>query len=217
MLGFKLPLRPRGVVAVHTSLLFLAAVVSAAALAQDQDDVVVTTHHIDAVRGPRTPWDEVQNCLKDTACAAAVNVIAAQIGIPSNAVRLVNAAAAYTAKAEGEETRYAMPAVAGRKICAVKIRTTSVVPAEGDRASFFSINATPEQVGIYTWTPRQGIGAGRSWYEGDVFIVHVKESLRDTYVQAGKCTVSPTSAATYQCRGAKGVNHGLAACGSKDL
>jgi len=99
------------------------------AVAQQADDIVVTTHHIDAVRNARTPWDEVQNCLKDNACAGAIKLIAGQVGIPDNAVRLVETAAIYSAKAEGEETRYTVRAVSSRKICSVKVRTISVVPA----------------------------------------------------------------------------------------
>jgi hypothetical protein len=65
---------------------------------QQPDDVLITTHHINPVRDARTPWDEIQNCLRDTACAAAVNGIAAQVGIPANAIRLVSAGAARRAR-----------------------------------------------------------------------------------------------------------------------
>jgi hypothetical protein len=181
-------------------------------------DVVVTTHHINPLRDARTPLDELKNCLRDTACAAAVNGIAAQVGIPAEAIGVVNAGAAFTAKQEGEETRYSIPALSGRKICRVQIRTTSVVPSTGDRASLFSLSATQPGVAIYTWTPRQGIGEGRSWYDGNVFVAHVKIELADEYAQSGKCTVPESGTpAAYQCRGASGVNNGLAACGSKDL
>lgn len=200
--------------------LCICCLCNAGAYAQqaDDQDIVITTHRINPVRDARTPWDEIKNCLRDTACAAAVNVIASEIGIPANAVRLVSAGAAFSAKTEGEETRYPLSALSGRKICRVHVQTTSVVPATGDRASLFSITATPANVGIYTWTPRQGISAGRSWYDGNVFVAHVKAELADEYTKAGKCTVpqaaNPTS---YECWGATGINHGLAACGSKDL
>src|SRR5262249_47774257 len=169
---------------------------------QQPDDVVITTHQINPVRDARTPWDEAQNCLRDAACAAAVNGIAAQVGVPANAIRLVKAGAAFTAKQEGEETRYSIPALDGRKICRVQVRTTSVAPATGDRASLFSISAAPGAVGIYTWTPRQGIGAGRSWYDGMVFIANVKAELADYYTKSGKCSVPQTGKpAAYECRG----------------
>ncbi|MDE5461535.1 MULTISPECIES: hypothetical protein [unclassified Bradyrhizobium] len=185
---------------------------------QQPDDLVITTHHINAVRDARTPWNEIQNCMRDAACAAAVNGIGAQVGIPSNAIRLVGAGAAFTARPEGEETHYSIPALDGRKICRVQVRTTSVVPATGDRASLFSLSAAPAAVAIYTWTPRRGIGGGRSWYDGMVFVAHVKAGLADDYSKSGKCSVPQTGQpAAYACRGASGVNHGLAACGSKDL
>ena len=210
----------RGIVSGATAglALCMCCLFAAGTFAQQSEDVVITTHHINPVRDARTPWDEAQNCLRDTACAAAVNGIAAQVGVPANAIRLVNAGAAFTAKQEGEETRYSIPALSGRKVCRVQVRTTSVVPATGDRASLFSISASPATVGIYTWTPRQGIGAGRSWYDGVVYVAHVKAELADDYSKSGKCSVPQTGQpAAYQCRGASGVNHGLAACGSKDL
>ncbi|TCU58365.1 hypothetical protein EDE08_1319 [Bradyrhizobium sp. R2.2-H] len=196
---------------------FTLGMIASPAWAQQSDDIVMTSHHINPVRNARTPWDEVQNCLRDPACAAAVNGISAQIGIPANAIRLVSAGAAFTAQAAGEETRYTIPALSGRKVCRVQIRTTSVVPATGNRASLFSRNATPATVAIYTWTPRRGIGGGRSWYDGKVFVTHVKDSLADDYAKSGKCTVHAGQPSAYACRGASGVNHGLAACGGKDL
>ena len=199
------------------ALVFLTWTGLAPALAQASDDVVVSSHHIDVVRDAKNPGDVVKQCLDDPGCAVLANTIAAQIGIPGNAVRVISLGAAYTAKAEGEETRYTIPAAPGRKVCSVKVRTTSVVPATGDRASLFSISARPEQVGIYTWTPVQGMGQGRSWYEGDVVITHVKNSLHAEYLKGGKCTVQPGATSSYDCRGASGVNNGKPACGSKDL
>jgi hypothetical protein len=181
-------------------------------------DVVVTTHHINPVRDARTPWDEANNCLRDSTCSAAIKAIAAELGVPTEVIGLVGAGVAFTAKQEGEETRYSIPATIGRKVCRVLIRTTSVVPASGDRASLFSLSAIQSGVSIYTWTPRQGIGQGRSWYDGVVFIAHINAELADQYMKSGKCTVPQSgTAAAYQCRGASGVNHGLPGCGSKEL
>jgi hypothetical protein len=196
----------------------MVALAGSSAMAGDPEpDIVVTAHHIDAVRDARTPWDELQNCLRDPACAGAVDAIATQIGIPAGTVGVGGAGSAFTAKQDGEETRYSIPALTGRKVCRVQIRTTSVVPATGDRASLFSLSALRSGVAIYTWTPRQGIGAGRSWWDGTVFVAHVKDGLADEYASSGRCTVPEAPAAAYQCRGASGVNHGLASCGSKDL
>jgi hypothetical protein len=136
---------------------------------------------------------------------------------PNNTVSVAGAGPAFTAKAEGEETRYAIPALGGRKVCRVQVRTTSVVPATGDRASLFSLSAIRSGVAIYTWTPRQGIGAGRTWWDGMVFVAHVKDALADEYARSGRCSVPEAPSAAYQCRGSSGVNHGLAACGAKDL
>jgi hypothetical protein len=105
----------------------------------------------------------------------------------------------------------------GYKVCHVQVRTVSVVPASGDRASLFSLTATSNGVSIYTWTPRQKTGQGRSWYDGYVAITFVKASLYPQYLTAGKCTIPATGKKAYACRGAKGVNKGLKACGSAAL
>jgi hypothetical protein len=203
-----------------TWLLFLpallATVVPWQTLAQDDPNVIVTTHHINPVRDARTPWDEVANCLRDAACAAIVNTFAGELGVSPQAIGMVKVGVAFSAQQNGEETRYAIAPVKSYKICRVEIRTASVVPATGDCASLFSITATPDAVNIYTWTPKQGIGEGRSWYDGVVAVAHAQETGFAALQSQGKCTVSPKDS-QYQCRGASGVNHGLAACGSKAL
>ena len=45
----------------------------------------------------------------------------------------------------------------------------------------------------------------------------VEAELADQYAKSGKCSVPANGPAAYQCRGASGVNHGLAGCGSKEL
>ncbi len=155
--------------------------------------------------------------MRDRLCASAVKAIAVEVGLPPETID-VAIAGAFTATQQGEETRYRISPVTGYRICHVKVRTTSVVPATGDRASLFSISATRTGVGIYTWTPRRGIGSGRSWYDGYVFVTHVRADLADQYAKSGNCSVPENSPpVAYQCRGASGVNNGLASRGSKDL
>ncbi|UEM12364.1 hypothetical protein J4G43_049545 [Bradyrhizobium barranii subsp. barranii] len=69
-------------------------------------------------------------------------------------------------------------------------------------------------VGIYTWTPKQGVGQGRSWVEADYTIYGVKSDLAEKYRTEGKC--KPVGKNIINCRGATGVNRGLPACGSVD-
>ena len=196
--------------------LLLSANMAVSASAQDVPDLVVTTDHINPVRDARTPWDEIRNCLSDQTCSAIITSMAGQLGVSPQAIGMVKAGAVVSAEPQGEETHYSIAPLKGYKICRVEVRTTSVVPATGDRASLFSITATPDSVAIYTWTPRQGVGAGRSWYDGIVAVAHAKEEAYSSLQSQGKCTV-PQSGANYQCRGASGVNHGLAACSSKSL
>lgn len=183
----------------------------------DDDDIVVTVRRINPVRDANTPLEEIRNCLLDGMCGTAAIIIANKIRIPANAVRAA-VIAVLTTKPESEETHYALPALSGRKICRVQVQTTSVVPATGDRATRFSITATPDIVDISTSTPRQRISTRRAWYDGNVFVAQVKAELSEEYTKAGRCDLPLTgNPVGYECQGATGVNHGLAACSSKDL
>ena len=133
-------------------------------------DVVITTHHINPVRDARTPWDEVKNCLRDTACQAAVKAIAAEVGIPPEAIELVNAGAAFTAtqRARGNPIFDSSPERPQSLSRAIKGHL-GASPATGDRAeSLFSLSATQPAWRSTQWTPRRGIAGGRSWYDGNV-------------------------------------------------
>jgi hypothetical protein len=176
------------------------------------DDIVVMTQHLDEVRQPRELPGEVSTCLRDNVCSAALSYIAGAIGIPPNAIRVAQAANLLSGGSTpgSEEARYALLAAPDRRICRVHVVTISVVPADGDRASFFAITAWPDQVQTYTWTPHQALGGGRSWWEGDVFVAQVKSRLYDRYVKAGKCSALPQNGKHFECRG-------RAACGSADL
>ena len=59
-----------------------------------------------------------------------------------------------------------------------------------DRAFLSSPTATHHAVGLYAWTPRQGIGAGRSCFDGTVFVTNVNARLHNEYVRNAKGTVA---------------------------
>ena len=176
-------------------------------------DFEVTTQHIDEVRAPKSPDEEFRKCLKDNTCSLILSTVAQSVGIPPNALRIVSAVNLLTGgpgNPDSEEARYTLRAVPGYKICRVHVVTTSVVPASGDRASFFAITARPDDVQTYTWTPHQGLGGGRSWWEGNVFVTNVKANMADFYIKKGKCTALTPAGVHFECRGRD-------ACGSADL
>jgi len=74
------------------------------------------------------------------------------------------------------------------------IHSLSVDPAEGDRASLFSLTATSPEVAIYAWTPIKGAGQGRGWYDGYVTVTFVPVNT-----PAERCSVTDTKY-NYVCR-----------------
>ena len=180
---------------------------SSSPVISQSDDVVVTTQHIDEVRSPRSLADSAKSCLSDNLCSTILDAVTAELGIPSNAIDIVNVANLLTGgptSPTSEEAKYYLRAVPGQVICRVRMVTTSVVPASGDRASFFAMTAWPDQVQMYTWTPHQGTGGGRSWWEGDIFVTHVKAKLAARYIKAGKCSnfaAAGPNGVHFQCRG----------------
>ena len=190
--------------------LVVVAALTGRVSAQDTGIVAVSVFHINPSREPGTNYFAIGECLRDSVCADLVRDVASQIGIPQSAITIAKAAP-IAVQAAGEETRYSIKPPNGYRICSVKMKTTSVVPATGDRASLFSITASSDEVAIYTWTPRQGIGSGRSWYDGLITIAHVRRDLSGV-----NCSIA-SQPKTYSCRGAFGENKGLPACGTRDL
>jgi hypothetical protein len=176
-----------------------------------QSTAIVQVFHINPKREARTPWNEMSNCLKDTVCSQLVSIAASQIGVPPNAVRLASVAAQVSAPPRSEETRYSIAPPSGYFVCRAYVRTQSVVPATGDRASVFSLTANRSGIAIYTWTPRRGIGKGRSWYDGFVTVVFEASGS-----SSANCSVTEQGQ-NYGCRGARGVNKGQPACSSAQL
>src|SRR5690606_11684978 len=168
---------------------------------------VVQIYHINPKRNARTPLDEMANCLRDRVCYEVTSAAAAHFGVPPNALRVAKAAA-ILARAKGEETRYQITPPPGYKVCRVNIRTKSVVPANGDRASLFSLAAKPTGVHVYTWTPRRGLFKGRSWYDGYVTVYYSHVSRNCSVDKKGK---------RYLCRGNGRNRHGHQECGTADL
>ena len=149
-----------------------------------QTDFVATSAKVDPVMQPKQPGDVFKECANNQACS------------------------------EGEEGHFTIQLPQGYVYCRASIRTVSVVPATGDRASLMSATTNERGVGIYTWTPKQGVGQRRSWVEADYTVYGVKSDLAEKYRTESKC--KPPGKNIINCRGATGVNHGLPACGSVD-
>jgi hypothetical protein len=179
--------------------------------AQQIPNAQITVFHIDRVRGAKTPWQTVTDCMKDDVCSAIASLAATQLGVPPNVMRMARVAAVVVAQgSDSEETRSTITPPQGYRVCRVNIRTLSVVPGTGDRASYLSVTAQPSSIGVYTWTPHLGVGKGRSWWEGYVTVTFVP-----TATPTGVCSI--TEAYHYSCRGASGFNGDRLACSTVDM
>lgn len=176
-----------------------------------QSPFVVVPQKVNPVMQPKQPTDAIKECAHNTLCASAVGIGAAYLGVPR---KLVTAAIAAIPQATrtGEEGHYSISLPAGYQYCRASIHTISVVPATGDRASVMSSSSNAKGVAIYTWTPRQGSGEGRSWIEADYKIYGVRNDLADQYRSQGKC--HSFGKVLIACRGARGINHGQPSCGN---
>lgn len=194
------------------SLLFLL-MASASAGACAQTDFVATSVKVDPVMQPKQPGDVFKECANNQACSAVLKGAASYLGVSPTLVSAVLAIVPQATR-EGEEGHFTIQLPQGYVYCRASIHTVSVVPATGDRASLMSATTNERGVGIYTWTPKQGVGQGRSWVEADYTIYGVKSDLAEKYRTEGKC--KPVGKNIINCRGATGVNRGLPACGSVD-
>ncbi len=173
------------------------------------DDFTVISVKLDQVMQPKSATDTFVECTQNAACKAIIDVAAAYVGVDSS--MFTSAVAAIAESKAGEESRFAYKLPSGYQYCRAKVETVSVVPATGDRASFMSIDADAREVRAYTWTPRQNLGNGRSWIEANFTIIGVKDNLVQQYRSNGRCKAAYIRA---ECRGARGVNKGVQACGN---
>ena len=161
--------------------------------------------HINPVRDSKTPYDSVAECLNDNVCSTILSAAAAYAGVPPNVMQMAKTSAFVynvVAPSDSEKSRYSIEPPQGMKVCHVSIKTLSVVPNTGDRASLMSITGRSSKVEIYTWTPKQGVGQGRSWYDGYITVTFAPNS-----VPADRCSLSG-ELRNYGCRGGQGVESG---------
>ena len=172
-------------------------------------DYAVIKARLDNTRQAKQWVDTVFDCANNPECTALVDAGASYLGAPPG---LVTAFLAVIPQNQiiGEETRTRYELPPGYQYCKSKVETISVIPATGERASFMSATRRGNGIDVYTWTPRLPPGQGRSWVEANFTIMGIKDF---SLAQAAGC-VFPLGSEKYllECRGASGVNKGLAAC-----
>jgi hypothetical protein len=106
--------------------------------------------HINPVRDAKSPFDTIQDCLNNNVCSTLLSAAAAYVGVPPNALSMLKAGAyVYNAVSQpgSEETKYHIQPPPDYKICRVDVRTLSVLPNTGDRASLLSLTAKSAEIG----------------------------------------------------------------------
>lgn len=153
--------------------------------------------HFDAVRSPRgLDW-----YLQSREAKAVIGSISAYMGVNP---RYVTLAVASMPKAEkrGEETWYELGVAGGYSYCSARIAVTSLVPADGDRASSISASVYPGGTAkIYTWTPVRHFGEGQSWVEGDLQVTGILPSYQDEFIRKGICAPLTQQIGLLECKG----------------
>jgi len=173
-------------------------------------DLVVIGAKIDSVMQPKGLTDTLHECVQNATCKVILDGAAAYVGVDSS--KITSAAAMMTKKSAGETSYFDMRLPEGYQYCRSKVKTISVVPATGNRASFMIVNARPNGLVIQTWTPKRHWGQGRSWVEADLEVTGVKKDLAAHYQETKQCLAEPLPKEIINCRGSRGVNHGQKAC-----
>jgi len=191
----------------HLALMLIISALASQANAYPRDLFAVSLLHYDSVRQPHGP----DFYLQTREAKAIIGSISSVMGVDPTYVSLAMSAIP-SASVEGEETHYVLPVAAGYAYCATRLRVTSIVPADGDRASVINAAVNPNELQMTTWTPVQHFGNGRSWAEGDVQVFGVKPEYLDEFVKKGVCKKVTAQEAILSCRGkdacGPGVSHG---------
>ncbi|SDY99773.1 hypothetical protein SAMN04487939_11190 [Lysobacter sp. yr284] len=174
---------------------------------------VVVRQTIDSVMAPKTPIDVFVECANNATCRGLADAGGSYLGMQPGEISAALARVPAPRRA-GEESWISIELPTGYQYCRSSIRTISVVPASGDRASVMGATSNPRGVGVYTWTPKGKFGDGRSWVEAEYTVYGVRDDLAERKRAQGACR--PIGGELISCRGARGVNKGMPACGLKE-
>jgi hypothetical protein len=194
---------------IFTVLVFLCALnlpVQGAPKKYPKNLFAVSLLHFDSVRTPHgLDW-----YLKSKEAQAIGGTISSALGIHPAFVMLANALP--SGSVAGEETHYVLPLEEGYAYCATRVRVTSIVPAEGERASVINAAVNPKELQMTTWTPVRHSWEGKSWAEGDVQLYGIRPEYQEEFIKKGVCKRVTEQTGILSCRGratcTPGVTHG---------
>lgn len=158
-------------------------------------DYSVTKLHIDQVMQPKNVLDVMKECKNNAVCSAVATAASSLTGVPLDTAVAVAATVAPQRAGEGWHSTVTLPEP--YVYCNVQMSMVSIVPHDGPRGSLWLGEVRgPREFYLEAWTPRRGLGNGRSWVEADVTIIGVKPSLQNF----GNCHDSNKRTIWY-CRG----------------
>lgn len=181
--------------------------------AQSQPEPFVSVGaRINPVMSPRNLEDALRDCQNSPLCQGLAASAIGMLGVPPLWIAMGSAAVANVERQAGsEESKFEIWLPEGYVFCRAEVSTISVTPASGDRASLLSVSSTQDGLSVYTWTPRQGCGGGRSWIDANATVVGVLPEHQSKAIQLGYCT--PPGRNFMNCRGRDG-GKGRPGCGT---
>jgi hypothetical protein len=184
----------------------------ASALSQKETTVDVLAR-INPEREAKRPEEVLRECTNNEKCNAVLDEIGAYYGVPKGSAKVVMKIV--PVNADGEMTFYDVDVPEGYKYCNYTLKTVSINPPTGDRASFIELQSTDQGVKVATWTPRGQFGQGRSWVDAYLVVRGAREDLIEGMRASHACQRPDPTKVT--CRGdysKSQVNHGQPGCGT---
>jgi hypothetical protein len=164
-----------------------------------ETNFVVISAKINPVKQPKAPADVFGDCARNAVCANLAKGAATYLGVPSAATTAAIAILSGDKPDDSEEGHFGVTLPKGYMYCRSKIHMISVVPADGKRASIFSASSTDTGLSIYTWTPKRGVGQGRSWVDADVTVYGVRNEKVKEEQTVNRCKMPGKN--LINCRG----------------
>lgn len=163
------------------------------------EDFVVTSVSIDVVRRQQSFVNTILGCTRNNSCKAMLDAAFAYFGIDST--KATTAASKIDAKEKGEDTRIDVVLPSGYKYCRSRIEFDSVIPGDDGRSPKFAATAKPTGVHVYTWTPVNHHGDGKSQIKARMSVLGVRQDAPQKLLEANSCTDRKDDYTIYSCQG----------------
>ena len=164
----------------------------------DENRFVAVSMHVDNTRQPKDIFRVLSECANNEKCMAIAEAVGEAHGIPAS--EIVAAAGIIGSSAPDEGTFMRLSPPTGYKYCRASMSLTSIVPRDGARGATFLGRADDESLYSETWTPVRQFGEGRTWVEGNLTLIGVKNEFAEEEYKSGRC-VRGGSRVWFYCRG----------------